>query len=164
MNSVITDTGAWISGAHAYIGGEILEGVSLAYCSEPIQCSPSDVLDDEIVTIKFDASFAFSSFDLLQVDKLWYRPEEFSLEIPTPAGDYETILVSDFDLGNREIRNFANTCASPSMEPTVSPTIEPSLSPTMEPSLSPSMEPSLSPTMEPTVSPSPSPTPVPTQS
>jgi len=163
MNAVVTDTGAWISGAHAYIGGEILEGVGLAYCSEPIQCTPSDVFDDEVVTIKFDARVAFSSFDLQQADKLWYRPEEFTLEIPSSNGDYETVLVSDFELGNREIRNFANTCASPSMEPSLSPTMEPTVSPSPSPTPVPTQSPSPSPTPAPTQSPSPSPTPAPTQ-
>ena len=109
LNPVVTDTGFWRSGAHSYIGEEILEGVGLSYCSEPIQCT-SDVLDDEIVTIRLDQPVAFSSFELQQSSKLAYRPEEFTLDIANSDGTYEAILISDFDLTNREIRNFINTC------------------------------------------------------
>merc|ERR1719361_917630 len=139
LSPTVTDTGFWRSGAHSYIGEEILENVGLTYCSEPIQCQSGTAMDDEVVTITLNQPVAFSSFNLQQADKLWYRPSEFTLEVRNANGAFGPVFNAPFDLGLAEIRNFGNQCntQSPTMEPTVMPTSVPTGQPTQMPTSDP---------------------------
>jgi hypothetical protein len=109
LNPIITDTGYWRSGAHSYIGAEIQKDVGLIYCSEPLRCTDSDILDDEIVHIKLDSEIEFANFDLQQQDKLAYRPVNWKLEVLSDV--WKNVHEGPFDLTPREIRNFGNPCS-----------------------------------------------------
>lgn len=109
LNPIITDTGYWRSGAHSYIGAEIQKDVGLIYCSEPLRCTDSDILDDEIVHIKLDSEIEFANFDLQQQDKLAYRPINWKLEVLSDV--WTNVHEGPFDLTPREIRNFGNPCS-----------------------------------------------------
>merc|ERR1719361_1629487 len=143
LSPTVTDTGFWRSGAHSYIGEEILENVGLTYCSEPIQCQSGVAMDDEIVTVTLNQPVAFSSFNLQQASKLWYRPSEFTLEVRSTNGVFGPVFNAAFDLGPREVRNFGNQCEtqSPTMEPSSMPTSTPTEQPTQMPTSDPTPTP-----------------------
>jgi hypothetical protein len=108
FNPTITDTGFWRSGAHSYIGAEILKDVGLSYCSEPLRCSQDVAMDDEVVHIVLDREIEFSSFDLQQVDKLFYQGD-WTFEVKS-GDNWEMLVQNDVDFTHREIRKFGYEC------------------------------------------------------
>lgn len=107
-NPTITDTGYWRSGAHRYIGAEILKDVGLSYCSEPLRCNAATQFDPEVVHIVLDREIEFSSFDLQQVDRLQYQGD-WTFEAKT-GDNWETLVQNDLDFGPREVRKFGYEC------------------------------------------------------
>jgi len=107
-NPTITDTGFWRSGAHSYVGAEIVKNVGFAYCSEPLRCDAATQFDDEVLNIVLDQEIEFSSFDLQQVDKLYYQGD-WTFEIKN-GGNWELLVSNNIDFGVKEVRKFGYNC------------------------------------------------------
>lgn len=107
-NPTITDTGFWRSGAHSYIGAEIVKDVGLSYCSEPLRCDATTQFDDEVLHIVLDREIDFSSFNLQQVSKLYYQGD-WTFETKN-GGTWEELVSNNIDFGVREVRKFGYDC------------------------------------------------------